>query len=299
MQPLTPKPAYSILCCPVCRLDLTPSHRSLACRNGHSFDIARTGYVNLLSGRKRLPSEGGDDRQRLLRRASFLGRGHFNFISAAIIRHLVTKTHPVCGSEFYVVDAGCGTAHHLAETSERLFLAARVNHHCLGIDLSKKAIRFASQRLKNSGFIIADLWQDWPVRTAGVDLLMSVFAPKNFVEMTRVLRPGGLLALAYPGPSHLVELRHEFSMLKISPEKSRRYLEAAQEEFAHTSIERHRARSVLSRDEILDLILMGPSAGKVTDKILATNTSIMEVTFDVEILFAHFPRAVSSSRARR
>ena len=116
--------------------------------------------------------------------------------------------------------------------------------------------------------------------------------------MTRVLRPGGLLALAYPGPSHLVELRREFSMLDISPEKSRRYLEAAQKKFARTSIEHHRARSVLSRDEILELILMGPNATKVTDTVLATNTSIMEVTLDVEILFAHFPRTASSGTRR-
>jgi 23S rRNA (guanine745-N1)-methyltransferase len=285
MPPLNPKPAYSILRCPVCRLELAPAHRSLACSSGHSFDIARTGYVNLLSGRRGLPSAGGDARQRILRRASFLDRGHFDFISGAIVHHLETKTRPDFGPEFYILDAGCGTGHHLVATGN-LLRAAGANWHGLGIDISKEAISFASRHTQSSAFAVSDIWQDWPVRTTSVDLLISIFAPRNFKEMARVLCADGLLALAYPGPSHLVELRREFPMLGIPAQKSARYVEAARKQFVHTSIQYHRGRAILSRDEILDATLMGPSANKVIDQVSSTEISSMEVTFDIEILFA-------------
>ena len=39
------------LTCPVCHGQLTAIDRALHCPAGHSFDLARQGYVNLISGR--------------------------------------------------------------------------------------------------------------------------------------------------------------------------------------------------------------------------------------------------------
>jgi 23S rRNA (guanine745-N1)-methyltransferase len=40
-------------------------------------------------------------------------------------------------------------------------------------------------------FAVANLWTEWPVQDAALDLVISIFAPKNFPEAARVLRPGG------------------------------------------------------------------------------------------------------------
>ena len=38
----------SLFCCPICSAPLTRGERAYTCPNGHSYDIAREGYVHLL-----------------------------------------------------------------------------------------------------------------------------------------------------------------------------------------------------------------------------------------------------------
>ena len=84
--------ALRILRCPICRLDLNPGDRSLVCARGHNFDLARSGYVNLMVGRRRRPAGGGDRRIQLERRNAFLKAGHFDFIWKAIVRRLTESS---------------------------------------------------------------------------------------------------------------------------------------------------------------------------------------------------------------
>ena len=72
-------------------------------------------------------------------------------------------------------------------------------------------------------FAVADVWRDWPMRDACTDLVISIFAPRNFAEAARVLRPGGVLAVAFPGPDHLIELRREFGLIDQSEGKTEAY----------------------------------------------------------------------------
>ena len=74
-------------------------------------------------------------------------------------------------------------------------------------------------------FAVTDLWTEWPVRDAAVDLVISIFAPKNYPEAARVLRPGGWLAVAYPGADHMIELRDRFGLLSQHEPAARRYTE--------------------------------------------------------------------------
>jgi 23S rRNA (guanine745-N1)-methyltransferase len=171
--------------CPICRLDLTAAESTLACRNRHSFDIARTGYVTLLGGRRRLPGAGGDSADQLRHRAAFLGIGHFDSIATLIVRQARrVSTGPDIGRR--VLDAGCGTSH-----LGKVAAALKAPVIGLGLDISSAAGRHAARRWPNLAFATADVWRQWPVRDATADLVMSIFAPKNFAETARVLRPGG------------------------------------------------------------------------------------------------------------
>ena len=95
-----------------------------------------------------------------------------------------------------VLDAGCGTGHHLAGVAAAL----RTPVVGLGVDIARIAAQRAARRWQELAFAVADVWTEWPVQDEAADLVLSIFAPKNFAEMSRVLRPGGWLALAYPGP---------------------------------------------------------------------------------------------------
>ena len=65
------------LICPVCGEKLNRLDRSYRCPNRHSFDIARQGYVNLLTVNQKHSLNPGDTRQQVLSRRAFLEAGYY------------------------------------------------------------------------------------------------------------------------------------------------------------------------------------------------------------------------------
>jgi 23S rRNA (guanine745-N1)-methyltransferase len=278
------RPGHGLLRCPICRLDLIEAKGTLVCPNRHGFDIARSGYVNLLGGRRRLPAAGGDSAIQLRHRAAFLDAGHYDALCAMIARHMQHDTAPA-NHCWCVLDAGCGTGHHLNGISAGL----RTPAVGLGLDISSEAGRYAARRWPSLAFATVDLWREWPIRDAAVDLVVSVVAPKNFAETARVLRPGGWLAMAYPGPEHLVELRQRFGLMRQHEAKGRRYEEAVASLIGPPTAARLLERTLLTPTSIRDAVLMGPNAHRIVEASFEADPRPMLVTFDIVLLFARKP----------
>jgi 23S rRNA (guanine745-N1)-methyltransferase len=187
---LQPRLGHWLLRCPLCKSGFTAAAGALVCRNAHSFDLAREGYVNLLPSRRRRPAAGGDGLAQLRHRTTFLDAGHLDVLTATIVSQA-----PQLSPE-RVLDAGSGTGHHLARIGTKL-PGSVIG---LGLDISKDAVRLAARHWPRPAFAVADLWAEWPVHDAAVDLVVSIFAPKNFPEMARVLRPGGCERSLIPVP---------------------------------------------------------------------------------------------------
>jgi 23S rRNA (guanine745-N1)-methyltransferase len=282
---LQPRPGHWLLRCPLCKSGFTAAAGALACQNGHSFDLAREGYVNLLPSRRRRSAAGGDSPEQLRYRAEFLGAGHLDELTTTVAGHVGQSSR----SPQRILDAGSGTGHHLAQIAEKL-TGPVVG---LGLDISKDAARQAARRWKRSAFVVADLWAEWPVRDAAVDIVISVFAPKNFPEMARVLRPGGLVAMAYPGHEHLIELRDRFRLLRQHEQNRERYAELATHFIGPSSIARLHSHAVLDPATARAAILMGPNARHIDTTILDVGAAPLAVTFDIDILFARKPERKS------
>jgi 23S rRNA (guanine745-N1)-methyltransferase len=279
--PLQSRRGHALLRCPVCRFELTATAGALICRNRHAFDLAREGYVNLLRGRRRRAAAGGDSHEQLLHRTAFLEAGHFDAIAATIVGHVEqVSTKPPLG-QWFVLDAGSGTGHHLARIATVLSPAIG-----LGVDISRDAVRQAARRWPALAFAVADLWTEWPVQDAAVDLLISVFAPKNFAEAARVLRPGGWLAVAYPGPDHMAELRDRFGLMSQHDHAPRRYSEMVRRFIGPPTIVRLVSRAVLDATTVRASILMGPNARHITASTLDVVREPLAMTFDITVLFA-------------
>ncbi len=70
--------------CPNCGASLTRLDGSLRCGAGHSFDIARQGYVSLLQ--PGTAGGGGDTAAMVRARGEFLAAGHYAGIAGALAR---------------------------------------------------------------------------------------------------------------------------------------------------------------------------------------------------------------------
>lgn len=281
MAPLLPRPGHRLLRCPICRLGLYPWAGALACPNRHAFDLARDGYINVLPGNRRRPAGGGAGLEQLGHRAAFLEAGHFDFIAAAIVAPLQTGTMSA-GRPQHILDAGCGTGHHLA----RIAAALGPGIMGLGLDISAAAARLAARQWPDIAFAVVDLWTDWPVQNASLDFVVSIFAPRNFAETARVLRPGGWLALVFPGVNHLVELRHRYRLMGQHVDKAKHYAEAATRTIGPPAVTQIVRRTVLGADAVQDAVLMGPNARHPGLAALVAKTEPVAVTFDVILLLA-------------
>ena len=181
----------SVFACPHCALPLEVRDYGAICLNGHSFDRAREGYLNLMvAGRVASSVTSGDSAESLAARRRFLNGGWYSPIVHALRDALGTVDGPL-------LDVGCGEGYYLSQ------LLATEKY---GLDISKKAVQMASKSQPQSQFVVGTSFR-LPVTDHSCASVFTVFAPHSFDEYARVLRDGGTWVTVTPGPSHLVEMR--------------------------------------------------------------------------------------------
>jgi 23S rRNA (guanine745-N1)-methyltransferase len=246
------------LVCPYCGAGTTKANGALRCRSGHSFDIARQGYVSLLPAGWR--GDAGDTVAMVQARERFLGAGHFAPLATRLAE--LAEQHlpdgPGC-----VVDVGAGTAHYLAAVLERL--PDRVG---LALDVSKHALRRAARAHDRIGAVACDVWHGLPVADDAAVVALNVFAPRNATELARILHDAGRLLVVTPTRRHLVELVSALDLVVVDEHKAQRL--AAQLDPYFEPLDRHEVIATMSlpRDDVAAVVAMGPSAWHVdTDEL--------------------------------
>ena len=76
------------LICPVCSERLSLNERCYRCNNNHSFDVAKEGYVNLLSGKHKAGELIGDNRDMARARRTFLEKGYYDFLADELCKYI-------------------------------------------------------------------------------------------------------------------------------------------------------------------------------------------------------------------
>ncbi|MFL6199227.1 MAG: putative RNA methyltransferase [Thermoanaerobaculia bacterium] len=176
------------LLCPVrgCGAPLERGERSWACSQGHSFDIARSGYCNLLQPQDRKSKSPGDPREAALARRRFLEAGHGDFLLEALRQEVQGTT----------LDVGCG---------EGFFLGSLGPEEAHGVDLSVPAIELAARRWPAVNWWVVNADRALPFADGSFDTALSIAGRRPAAELRRVLK--GRLLVAVPGEDDLIELR--------------------------------------------------------------------------------------------
>ena len=183
------------LICPVCGEKLNRLDRSYRCPNRHSFDIARQGYVNLLTVNQKHSLNPGDTREQVLSRRAFLEAGYY----APILNTLI-ETARELGITGPVLDVGCGEGYYSAQ------LADALNAELVGFDISKEAVRCAAAKYKGPTWLTATA-AHIPVADGGAQLVTSLFALTLPEEFARVLEEDGYYFQVLACQDHLLGLK--------------------------------------------------------------------------------------------
>ena len=172
------------LICPICGSKLNTFDKSLVCAGHHCFDIARQGYVNLLTVQQKHSLHPGDTREQVLSRRAFLEAGYYAPIAEALIaaaKELTVNSNEIRPSG-ELLDVGCGEGYYSAR------LAGALGKYKNGLWLCATASHI-------------------PVADHSCRLLTSLFALTMPEEFKRVLRPEGYFFQVLAAEDHLLGLK--------------------------------------------------------------------------------------------
>ena len=198
-----------------CTLPLTRHDRTFICGAGHSYDIARSGYVNLLQPQDRRSRVAGDPRSAVDARESLLAAG----VGRTLIEAIATRVSALeLGAAPVIVDLGCGSGDALDAVTE--------TRTGIGIDLSTIAIDRAARRFPRRTWIVANADRRLPLLDHRVDLVMSINGRRNPTEAARILGTGGFHLVVVPAADDLIELRELVQGTRLERERAESVLDA-------------------------------------------------------------------------
>ena len=181
--------------CPFCQQALFLAENSLKCKNKHSFDLAKLGYVNLAPQVKQSKAY---DKSNFQNRQLILEAGFYQPILKKLLEILSSLSQ-----HDNLLDIGCGEGYYARNLQAQL-----PAKHIYAFDLSKESIQLAakSDHSLTVSWFVGDL-AHIPIQDTSMDVILDIFSPANYQEFQRVLRKNGLLIKVIPSSQHLQEIR--------------------------------------------------------------------------------------------
>ena len=298
VRPFTARP-FTALACPLDGAPLQRQGGSLRCADGHCFDLAAQGYVNLLPVQNKRSLDPGDSKEMVAARRRFLEAGHYQPIADAVAQAVLAGAAP--GRTLTCLDAGCGEGYYLRQ----LAATAAAEAHPLalaGLDISKWAVQAAAKRDLHDARSQAGpspspspstTWvvgsnAGLPVLPGPLDRVLCMFGFPVYGEVARVLRRGGELLQVDAGPEHLREQR-EVIYPTLKPERPAP--RQAPPGFEHLATDTLRFPvHVDGAAPIADLLAMTPHLYRATAEGRARAAALTALTMTVDVRLARYQR---------
>lgn len=235
--------------CPVCRQRLELVSKTWRCEQGHSYDIAKQGYVNLHVVQHKHSKNPGDTPESVDARRAFLQGGYYQPLQQAVV-HLLKDLKAKM-----VLDIGCGEGYY---TSAML----QVVEQCIGVDIAKNAVQRAA-KLNDKVTWVVGTGATLPVIDQSMDVCTSLFSPIPQTEILRVLKDDGYLIVVTPATDHLYAMR-EALFEQVNPHTPQKFVEQLQDLFELKEQQVIDAPLVLDQQALKNLIAMTPYAYKAS-----------------------------------
>jgi len=266
-----------LLACSVrgCGLPLARADAALTCAAGHTFDVARSGYINLLQVLDRRSPAPGDAPAATEARARLLTAGIGMPIVLAMAATARARLPPAGGR---VVDLGCGTG----ELLGHLALDAAVEG--VGLDLSTTALSRAARAFPAQTWVVANADRRLPLQNGSIDLVLSLNGRRNADECARVLAPEGHLIIGVPAADDLLELRTAVQGEGVARDRWEAVVAAHESAFRLASRDTVRAVQHVTGSTLQDLLLATYRGSRRSAAPQVQTLTALEVTLATDIL---------------
>jgi len=194
------KKNQKIFKCPVCSEPMTMNEYSLICKSKHCFDLAKKGYINLLTS-SYVPVY---SKELFAARHKICEIGFYgpliNKLGEIIEYYRILNNK----KEIKILDAGCGEGSHTYE----LFKPSneKLGYTFIGADISKDSINIAASNNADIIWCVADLAR-LPFQDKSFNIILNILSPANYAEFHRILNDEGIVVKVVPGAQYLQELR--------------------------------------------------------------------------------------------
>ncbi len=262
--------------CPVCGEKLEKAEKTYFCKNKHCFDIAKSGYVNLLMSSQK-DKQHGDDKEMVRARADFLNLGFYDKLSEKVCEYVLKYS----GAIPLIIDAGCGECKYTCDIMAYL-ADKRKDFAVVGVDISKEALSLAKRRQEKPYLAVASV-ASIPCEDECADVLVNIFAPFVASEFARVIKKDGVIIRVYPLARHLWQLKElVYDTPYENPVSDMEEAGLVIEEKAEVRYE-----TELCGEEIMSLFTMTPyfyrTRQEDRDKLLSVKSLKTELDFGIVI----------------
>jgi 23S rRNA (guanine745-N1)-methyltransferase len=245
------------------------------CDAGHTYDVARTGYVNLLQPQDRRSAHPGDSRASVAARARLLAAG----VGATIVDALAARAAALAlPRDATIADLGCGGGDALNA------VCAQTGGAGVGIDISTAAVDLAARRFPTATWVVANADRRLPLLDGSAALTLSLHARRNSPECARVICEGGFLLVAVPAADDLIELRAHVQGEAIERPRASAVVDEHATTFTLVDQQTVREHHRLDRQQLLDLLSGTYRGARTSTAARVEELDSLDVTIASEIL---------------